>query len=221
MDKEELKKLGIHDSWIDDLFPIMNTPEMSHTIRGILNDSKSGKVICPKGENIFRAFSTEKKWMKVVILGQDPYPNRKTACGFSFLIDEDAPEVPYSLQQIVTAFNEELEENYKDGYAFSRSLKNFGILWLNTALTVVQGKPESHLSLWKHFTEKVIDLLSKDEDIVWMIWGKHALSFVEGKVKNIVYSNHPAAVRHGYKFEPKFKEVCNLIGDDYFFSIPF
>lgn len=220
MDKKYLKKLGIHDSWIDDLLPILNSKEMEESIAAILKDANSGKVICPKGENIFKAFSKDKSWLSVVILGQDPYPSKEDACGFSFLIGEDCKSTPYSLQQIVKAYNETYKENY-NGSQFSMLFKNFGILWLNTALTVIQGKPESHLHLWKYFTEKVIDILLEDKDIVWMIWGKKALSFVEGKTDRIVFTNHPASVRYGYEFKPDFQKVESLLGNNTFFTLPF
>ena len=75
---------------------------------------------------------------------------------------------------------------------------------LNTALTVEKGKPESHLEIWKPFTQKLLGILGKQEQLIWCIWGAKALAqceYIESeptKHKYIV-SSHPSPFSVGKK----------------------
>jgi len=224
MKENDLLELGFHKSWMKDMLPIMNNENTKKIIATLIDAKRKGHTITPAGTNIFRAFNSDLSKVKVAILGQDPYPNKSHAIGKAFLTPTNCESVPYSLNQIIKCLKEEYPEfpniEVKDiNYLWNHSPDLF---LFNTSLTLLDNKPESHLELWKTFSESVIDILSRNKEIVWMIWGKKALSFVKDKdIAHIYYTNHPAAIRYGYSFEPKFREVARQIKDEYYWVLPF
>jgi len=146
--------------------------------------------------------------IKIVILGQDPYPNPKHANGLAFATKQvDFNKRPYSLKIIVDDLYW-IDQNVLIDKEFDQSLLNWekqGIFLINTSLTVMQGKPGSHSKYWDWFTTEVIRYLSQRRDnIIWFAWGKHAQSKTDILVNNdthIVFkSTHPAAARYGHEF---------------------
>ena len=108
--------------------------------------------------------------VKVVILGQDPYHNG-SATGLCFDVKLGNALNP-SLQNIYKELESEGFSPVKDGNLESWTRQ--GVLLLNTALTVREGEPESHLELWSDFSDKVIKKLSEKDFVVWIILGKKA-----------------------------------------------
>lgn len=222
LDSDYLLQLNIHKSWHKDLLPIMNHPDSLKIFDTLIEQRKAGKKITPGGKLMFSAFETRRDTVRAIILGQDPYPDSNMAIGKAFLIPEKETKVPYSLKIITSALREEyLDYPELNAQDLSRLWPCMGVLCLNTAFTLADDTPESHLELWKPFTEKIIDLLAKDSKIVWMIWGKKALSFVEGKDIKMFYTNHPASVRYGNEFKPNFKEAAEYLKDESFWVLPF
>lgn len=82
---------------------------------------------------------------------------------------------------------------------WGENLAEQGVLLLNTSLTVERGKPNSHQELWKEFTDKIVEkLLREKSEIVWILWGIHAIDKVEQynylenyKNNYILKSSHP------------------------------
>lgn len=124
----------------------------------------------PEKQNIFRVFKMPVEQVKVVILGQDPYPSKGDAIGLSFV--NGTPKVPASLRIII----KELENQ---GYDFPQihEWEKQGVFLLNTALTVEAGNAGSHLDYWKPFTEEVIKYLSATNPCIWLLWGKKAQEY--------------------------------------------
>lgn len=124
----------------------------------------------PKRQDIFRVFDMPVDLVKVVILGQDPYPTKDDAIGLSFV--NGTNKVPASLRII----KKEIED---EGYppADIHSWENQGVFLLNTALTVESGNAGSHLDYWKGFTEDVIRYLSFSNPTIWLLWGKKAQEY--------------------------------------------
>lgn len=132
----------------------------------------------PEKENIFRVFKTKLSDIKVVILGQDPYPRPGDAIGLSFVNGTD--KIPPSLRII----NQELE---KEGF-IDTNIHNWesqGVFLLNTALTVEAGNAGSHLNYWKNFTEACIRYISSENPCIWILWGRYAQQY-EIFIKNPV-----------------------------------
>jgi uracil-DNA glycosylase len=134
------------------------------------------KLIWPELPHVLNAFymCPEKK-MKCVILGQDPYHTPNTAYGLSFS-SYPGGQIPPSLRNI---FRKLLSEGYsiKPTSGYLEKWAREGVLLLNTALTVVQGCPESHLRIWEKFTEQLMNYLYEKESLVWILWGKKATKY--------------------------------------------
>lgn len=144
------------------------------------NIGKTIKTIYPSDTLIFRAFKLCKLTdLKVVILGQDPYHDG-SAIGLAFDNKGNSVIKSPSLRNIQKelvneGFNTSLSYKVSTGTPLGH-LPEQGVLLLNTALTVEAGKPESHLEIWKPFTQKLLGILGKQEHLVWCIWGEVAPS---------------------------------------------
>ena len=153
--------------------------------------------IFPSRENLFRAFEVcPYEHVKVVILGQDPYPTKGHAHGLCFSIEEDVKPFPKSLVNIFKEIESDLNQPIPANGSLVRWAKQ-GVLLLNTVLTVKEGQAGSHMNKgWEQFTDAVIQILSdQKEDIVYLLWGSKAQE--KGKnidsVKNCVLTSvHPS-----------------------------
>lgn len=131
----------------------------------------------PSKENIFRVFNMPVYSIKVVILGQDPYPTPGNAIGYSFVNGRD--KKPVSLRNIEKEIKESDPEHMR--YREEIDMKSWtdqGVFLLNTALTVETGNAGSHLKYWKDFTTKVISFISSVNPCIWVMWGKKAQKFI-------------------------------------------
>jgi len=133
------------------------------------------KTIYPKGSLIFNAFnSTPVNDVKVVIIGQDPYHGEGQAHGLSFSVP-DGIKPPPSLINIFKELNSDINKNISKSGNLEDWAKQ-GVLLLNSTLTVVENKANSHKeSGWSLFTDKSIELLSNHKkNIVFLLWGNYA-----------------------------------------------
>jgi len=136
------------------------------------------KCIFPPEELIFRAFdlcSFEK--LKVVILGQDPYPTLGNANGLSFSVADSVKVLPKSLKNIFLEVQEDLKIEFPKNGNLER-WANQGVLMLNSILTVEEGSPNSHKDIgWEHFTDAVIHKISTEKSqLVFLLWGTKAIA---------------------------------------------
>lgn len=137
----------------------------------------------PEREDIFNVFQMPLKNIKVVILGQDPYFTPETAIGYAFAVNKKH-SIPPSLRVIRKEIEQEGLASYSGPENFLdeewRTLShwtNQGVFLLNTALTVEAGKAGSHIPYWDTFTKRVIQLISKENPCIWLLWGKKAQEF--------------------------------------------
>ena len=170
---ERLKKL-MAQHWIDEL----NEEFKSNYFMGLvdhLNRTNNLNLLCPKIDDIFKCYNSNKlKNIKVVILGQDPYHGANQANGLAFAVNNNI-KLPPSLKNIFIEISNDLSMNVK----VNSTLENFsnqGVFLLNTSLTVLRNRPNSHKDIgWEIFTNKTIKIISqKRENIVFMLWGKSA-----------------------------------------------
>ena len=154
------------------------------------------KKIYPITHSIFRAFKEVPfEDVRVVILGMDPYHNG-SATGIAFDNPRNGKISP-SLRNIFKEIEEDTGKpsmGFDNSVSFLEHLPPQGVLLLNTALTVEQGKPESHLEVWREFTSEVINTLNKKDKLVWLLWGKKAQRF-KSKINAkhiIIESAHPS-----------------------------
>lgn len=189
-----------------------NVPVLSLLNKNLNKFIEKGEVYVPFNEKILNALSYCKpKKIKVIILGQDPYPGLEkdglpTAQGLAFSVPKGA-RVPASLKNI---FKEIKAESTK--YPECPGLENYeipshgdleewckqGVFLINTSLTCRLGAPDSHKNLWKSFMIPLFKYIVRSSpDVIFVLWGSRAQNFFEEldlKVpgKNILKSPHPS-----------------------------
>jgi len=178
-------------------------------VMNILNPLYSSDTkIYPNTTEVFKAFHMlEPEDLRVVILGLDPYNIGDMATGYAFSNPEGTIKMSPSLWKIY----KEVERTTRDGFYlnFDVTLQHWadqGVLSLNSAFTVEERKPGSHIHIWDKFTKTLISELSRNfEGIHFCFWGKQAQQFayLVDEYKHNVYScYHPAyAVRKGIDWE--------------------
>jgi uracil-DNA glycosylase len=155
------------------------------------------KALVPPTHQVMRAFQDDPKRIKVVLLGQDPYPTPGDAVGLAFAIDKDKP-VPRSLSNIAKELNSDvgvipLVGKYLD-------LKNWsqqGVLLLNRSLTTRVNEIGAHSKIgWDGFTLEALKALASHQNFVLMAWGSPAKKFGESIVLHsrvvMIESAHPS-----------------------------
>lgn len=145
-------------------------------------------AVFPKGNQLFRALDEcPLQDVKVVILGQDPYPTRGHANGLCFSINPDVRPFAKSLTNIFKEIQDDLGKPIPNDGDLSRWAKQ-GVLLLNSILSVLEGQPLSHQGKgWEEFTDKVIEVINKEcNNVVFLLWGSKAID----KAKDVDESKH-------------------------------
>lgn len=141
-----------------------------------LSTTLSTKEFLPSKENIWRALElTPLNSIKVVILGQDPYPTVGNAHGLAFSVLPDVRPIPASLKNIY----KELVSDIEFVAPLHGNLEQWakrGVLLLNTVLTVEAGAPQSHSKIgWEEITDQIIrSIAAQQKNVVFVLWGKSA-----------------------------------------------
>jgi uracil-DNA glycosylase len=152
-----------------------------------------GNQLAPTIDNVMRAFQTPLSQVRVLIIGQDPYPTIGHAIGLAFAVKAGLA-LPRSLANIVTELGSDLPAVAATGEIWR--WQNRGVLLLNRHLTTLVGATGSHVNLgWSKFTDAAIRALaeSQGKNLVAMLWGKHAQS-ARGLLSgcNLIESAHPS-----------------------------
>jgi uracil-DNA glycosylase len=154
----------------------------------------SGRKYLPAGENVLRAFKQPFGDVKVLIVGQDPYPTPGHPVGLSFSVDPKVRRLPGSLVNIFHEYSTDLGYPTPSNGDLTPWTER-GVLLLNRVLTVEPGKPGSHRGKgWEEVTEQAIRALAaRDKPLVAILWGRDArnLAPVLGDVPRIE-SAHPS-----------------------------
>lgn len=178
------------------------------------------KPICPVQNKVFRAFELcPYDELKVVMLGQDFYPQKGVATGILFGNDKEVTEenLSPSLKIVKEAcINYEIPHN---SIIFDQTLESWakqGILMINSALTVEMNKVGSHVMLWRPFISKLLKNLSDNNTaIVYVLFGRQAQTFKPyiGKFNHIIEVEHPAYFARTNTKMPSelFRNVSNLV----------
>ena len=172
------------------------------------DEVKAGRKFLPSPENVFRAFSTPLKDVRVLIVGQDPYPDPKYPVGLSFSVNRDVRPIPQSLKNIYKEMIDDLGAAPPEHGDLSH-LADQGVMLLNKVLTVQSGKPMSHWRKgWEKITEHAIKVLNdRDKPLVAVLWGSNARQlkqFLTNPRILILESVHPSPLSaHGGFFGSK------------------
>jgi uracil-DNA glycosylase len=136
----------------------------------------AGRRYLPAGPNILRAFSQPFDQVRVLIVGQDPYPTPGHAVGLSFSVEPDVRPLPRSLANIFREYSNDLGLPTTSNGDLSPWAQR-GVLLLNRVLTVEPGRPGSHRDKgWEQVTEQAIHALvaRPAEPLVAILWGRDA-----------------------------------------------
>jgi uracil-DNA glycosylase len=138
-------------------------------------ETAAGRRYLPAGENVLRAFRAPFDDVRVLIVGQDPYPTPGHPIGLSFAVDREVRPIPRSLQNIYRELRDDLGVEapaHGDLTAWTEQ----GVLLLNRVLTVQAGASGSHRGKgWEPVTEAAIRaLVDRDRPLVAILWGRDA-----------------------------------------------
>ena len=172
----------VHPSWQEFFAPHVNT------IQGIFSELTNSEST-PAREDIFRAFQEPLDSVKVVIVGQDPYPQEGDAHGLAFSVAQGR-RIPASLRNIFKEYEDDLgfpTPTSGDLSAWSRE----GVLLLNRVLTTEIGKRDAHhASHWAAVTEELARHLG-ELGVVAILWGSSAHTLSK-YFENPILAPHPS-----------------------------
>lgn len=182
----------VHPSWVPALEPVADTvAAMGEFLRA---EVAAGRGYLPSGDRVLRAFEQPLDAVRVLIVGQDPYPTPGHAVGLSFSVAPDVHPVPRSLANIY----QELQTDLGLPRPTTGDLSPWadrGVLLLNRVLTVHPGKSASHRGKgWESVTAQAIAaLVARGGPLVAILWGRDARNLVTqlGGVPS-VESAHPS-----------------------------
>lgn len=202
--------IELEASWLEVLSDEFNKDYMLKLKQFLKDEKQAGKIIYPKGTDIFNAFNkTPFNEVKVVILGQDPYHGPNQAHGLSFSVQKNVA-VPPSLRNIYKELSTDIPGFTIPNTGNLTQWAEQGVLLLNATLTVQAAMAGSHQKKgWEKFTDTVIKTISdKKEGVVFILWGAYAQSkavLIDGSKHLIIKSTHPSplAVSHGGFFGSK------------------
>ena len=182
----------IDPGWADALQPVAGRiAAMGDFLRG---EVAAGRRYLPAGENVLRAFKQPFDAVRVLIVGQDPYPTPGHAVGLSFSVAPQVRRLPASLVNIFREYSDDL------GYPAPATgdltpWSERGVLLLNRVLTVAPGQPGAHRGKgWEEVTDQAIRaLVARQAPMVAILWGRDArtLAPLLGDVPRIE-SAHPS-----------------------------
>lgn len=181
---------AVPESWRAVLEPVWSSPK-SRALGGFLKaEEAAGKPIYPpRGSRLAALELTPLNQVKVVILGQDPYHGPGQAHGLSFSVQPEV-RVPPSLANIYKELKADLGLPIPS-HGNLTSWARQGVLLLNNALTVEDGKPASHQGKgWEDITDAIVAAVAaKAEPCVFMLWGSHAKKKA-ASVPGLMHSHH-------------------------------
>ncbi|QHY94030.1 Uracil-DNA glycosylase [Streptomyces sp. S4.7] len=168
----ELKEI-VESGWADALAPVaQRITAMGDFLRA---EIAAGRTYLPAGPNVLRAFQQPFDEVRVLIVGQDPYPTPGHAVGLSFSVAPDVRPVPGSLDNIFREMHADIgapRPSNGDLTPWTRQ----GVLLLNRALTTAPRKPAAHRGEgWEEVTEQAIRaLVARNKPLVSILWGRDA-----------------------------------------------
>ena len=163
----------VHPTWAPALAPV--TAQVAALGAFLRVERDAGRGYLPAGEQVLRAFSQPMDAVRVVIVGQDPYPAPGHAVGLAFSVPANLHTLPPSLQNIFRELEADLHVPRPRNGDLSRWAER-GVLLLNRVLTVQPGTPGSHRGKgWEAITERAIKVLAaRGGPLVAVLWGRDA-----------------------------------------------
>jgi uracil-DNA glycosylase len=217
----------VDPSWLSALAPHQETlAAIGEFLRA---ESAAQRPWAPAGANILRAFTQPLDEVRVLIVGQDPYPTPGHAVGLSFSVAPEVRPIPRSLSNIYRELTEDLGVATPSSGDLSPWAQR-GVLLLNRVLTVQLGQPGSHRGKgWEQITQAAITALADraDQPLVAILWGKDAQTATEFLPDvPVITSAHPSPMSadRGFFGSRPFSRSNELLeeigGDPIDWSVP-
>lgn len=183
----------VEEGWATALQPVAaQVATMGQFLR---DEMAAGRRYLPAGPNVLRAFTSPFENVRVLIVGQDPYPTPGHAVGLSFSVAPEVRPLPRSLANIFAEYAADLEHPEPSCGDLTPWAQR-GVLLLNRVLTVRPGDPASHRGKgWEAVTECAIRALAeREQPMVAILWGRDAstLKPMLGANAMVIESPHPS-----------------------------
>ena len=213
-----------YEEYFGDWTKVIDYNELTKVLKKV-NIEYNTKSIMPRYEDIFKAFTLcSLHDTKIIMVGQDPYPQRGVATGILFANYKDVSEEDLSpslkiIKEAVIDFA--VPHNI---ITFDNSLESWckqGILMLNSALTVELNRVGSHAMLWRKFICSLLTNICKYETgLIFVLFGQQAQTFspyINSRYNTIIKEKHPAwYARTGNKMPHSlFTTISNMCMDKY------
>ncbi len=211
-DRRPLADLVAAD-WAEALAPVQ--PQIEQLGDWLRSEVFAGRLYLPAGPNVLRAFTTPLADVRVLVLGQDPYPTPGHAIGLSFAVERTVRPIPRSLDNIYRELRDDLgieTPSHGDLSAWAAQ----GVLLLNRVLTVRAGASGSHRGQgWEAVTARAVEALAeRGVPLVALLWGRDAQSAAPllGGTP-VIASAHPSplSARNGFFGSRPFSRANALL----------
>ena len=234
--KEKLELDKIVDKLYEDLIPsgwarvlrsFMYSSDFKNILQTLAQESSLDRRFTPPLRDVFRAFKEcPYEELKVVIVGQDPYPTIDVADGIAFSCSKTMklqPSLKFMLSEVNrTVYNGDPISNSPDLTRWA----NQGILMLNTALTTQINKVGMHYNIWKPFLNYLFDFLSNyNNGLVYIYMGKEASTWADSVNDNCykLFCAHPASAVYNkfrsWDSKDVFPTAQKIVKENYNYSI--
>jgi uracil-DNA glycosylase len=222
-----LSRIKIHPSW--DSFLTESTFIIIRNIEEVLLKQTGNALssITPEAQFVLRFLSMPADNIKVIVLGQDPYPQKGVATGRAFEVGDlrswqdtfRNPSLKNIIRSIYKAYSGEIRKYSEIKATIGQSFKLLppakvfndwerqGVLFLNTAFTCIIDAPNSHYQIWQDFSSLLLAyIVENSPEAVWFLWGNNALETTQDlPIRNQIFSYHPS------RCQPRDKDF--LYGD--------
>ncbi|MCS6551851.1 uracil-DNA glycosylase [Curtobacterium flaccumfaciens] len=203
----------VDPGWADALAPV--EPDVHRIGAWLRDETAAGRHYLPAGGDVLRAFTTPFDAVRVLVVGQDPYPTPGHPIGLSFAVDPAVRPVPRSLANIYRELADDLGVT-PPPHGDLRAWSDQGVLLLNRVLTVQAGEAGSHRGKgWESVTDQAVRaLVARGTPLVAVLWGAQA-----GSVRPllgdtpVVASAHPSplSASRGFFGSRPFSQVNALL----------
>ena len=203
----------VSPDWAAALAPVAETVSALGTF--LRAEIAAGRSYLPAGDRVLRAFTRPLSDVRVLIVGQDPYPTPGHPVGLSFSVAPDVRPIPRSLENIYAELQTDLGVEPAPHGDLSAWFDQ-GVLLLNRVLTVAPGQSGSHRGRgWEQVTQRAIEaLVERGGPLVAILWGRDAQSLVPmlGDVPYVA-SAHPSplSARSGFFGSRPFSRANDLL----------
>ncbi len=203
----------VHPSWVEALTPVAGHIAAAGDF--LRAEIAAGRSYLPAGDLVLRAFRQPFDAVRVLIMGQDPYPTPGHPVGLSFSVAPGVRPLPRSLVNIFREYSTDLGHPTPSNGDLSPWTER-GVLPLNRVLTVQPGKPGSHRGKgWEQVTEQAIKALAaRDAPLVAILWGRDARNLAPLlRGAGLIESAHPSPMSadQGFFGSRPFSRASSLL----------